>query len=287
MKEWFVEADGTRTRVAETGQGPTLLLVHGGGPANSFEMAWGPVLPALAERSRVLGFDQVGFGQTDAPESADLTIEGRARHAVALVEELGLEDFALIGHSQGGFIATQIAAAHPSKVQSLVLVSSGTAAPSGNMQPNGQFSPHVQDIISYSADPSLENLVALKRQMSAHPERIDAEDVRPFYDQFIRSGKLEAYKRGTERALKGKEDAYAALHERLVLPALAATTSIPTLLVWGREDDFAYTSRGMELLALIPHAEMHLIPVARHSVMWDEPDVFASVVSEFIDRQRA
>jgi pimeloyl-ACP methyl ester carboxylesterase len=95
----YVEVGGTRLHVAEAGEGPPVLLLHGW-PQHWW--IWRKVIPALAEERRVICPDLRGFGWSDAP-SGSYEIQGLADDMLALLDELGLGQVELIGHDWGGY----------------------------------------------------------------------------------------------------------------------------------------------------------------------------------------
>ncbi|WP_148612690.1 alpha/beta fold hydrolase [Nocardioides rubriscoriae] len=102
------------------GAGEPQLLVHGlGGSA----VTWVEVMSGLAERGPVVAIDLPGFGATSVVAGEPLTIDAYAELVVAVADTLGWARFTLHGNSMGGLIATLLAASHPERVTSLVLVS--------------------------------------------------------------------------------------------------------------------------------------------------------------------
>ena len=284
IQETYTRVDSVRTRILRSGKGRPIVLIHGGGPANAADVTWGRLMPRLGEIGEVIAFDQIGFGLTAPSAGADISIEARARHAVALVDMMDINDATLVGHSQGGFIATQIALAEPRRVRALVLVSSGTTAPSGNMQNDGTYSPHVAHIIRFSDEPTFGNYLRIKRGMSARPETVDPDVLLPYYERFMAGDGLAWYVKGTENALRDNPDSYADLHKRFIEPSLTELRRFETCIIWGRDDQFAYTARGMRLADLLPTAEVHLIPKVGHTPMWDAPEAFLGILMDFIRR---
>jgi pimeloyl-ACP methyl ester carboxylesterase len=116
----MVEVDGQQLHVAEEGEGPPLLLIHGlGGQMRNF----GPdLIDDLARVYRVIRVDRPGSGYSprDAGTSADLRTQ--ARLMAGLIDEMGLEKPWLVGHSLGGALALTIAVLHPDKVGGLLLI---------------------------------------------------------------------------------------------------------------------------------------------------------------------
>ncbi|WUW58896.1 alpha/beta hydrolase [Streptomyces sp. NBC_01456] len=108
----FVHANGLRQHAVVGGEGPPLLLIHGW-PETWY--AWRLVMPALAEHFTVIAVDQRGIGLTDKPKSGYDT-RTLARDMVALMDTLGYQRFAVVGHDTGMPIAYALAADHPERV---------------------------------------------------------------------------------------------------------------------------------------------------------------------------
>ena len=106
------QANGLRQHAVIGGDGPPLLLVHGW-PETWY--AWRLLMPALAENYTVIAVDQRGIGLTDKP--ADGYDAGTlASDLVALMDALGHERFAVVGHDTGLVISYALAADHPDRV---------------------------------------------------------------------------------------------------------------------------------------------------------------------------
>ena len=108
----FVRAGGLRQHVVIGGDGPPLLLVHGW-PENWY--AWRRVMPALARDFTVIAVDQRGIGLTDKPQGGYDT-GTLANDLVALMDALGYQRFAVVGHDTGMPITYALAADHRDRV---------------------------------------------------------------------------------------------------------------------------------------------------------------------------
>jgi len=97
----WVEARGLRFHVAEAGGGDDPVLLLHGWPQHWYE--WRNLMPALADRHRVLAMDLRGFGWSDAPRRG-YEKENLATDVLAVLDELGLERVKLVGHDWGGWI---------------------------------------------------------------------------------------------------------------------------------------------------------------------------------------
>ncbi|MFD0034965.1 alpha/beta fold hydrolase [Streptomyces sp. NPDC055059] len=113
----FVQANGIRQHVVVGGEGPPLLLIHGW-PETWY--AWRLVMPALARHFTVIAVDQRGIGLTDNPKSGYDT-RTLARDMVTLMDALGYQRFAVVGHDTGMPIAYALAADHPERVARLAV----------------------------------------------------------------------------------------------------------------------------------------------------------------------
>src|SRR5215213_6190124 len=113
----YVNAGGLRQHAVIGGDGPPLLLVHGW-PENWY--AWRLLMPELARDFQVIAVDQRGIGLTDKTRDGYDT-GTLADDLVALMDALGHERFAVVGHDTGYFISYALAADHPDRVARLVV----------------------------------------------------------------------------------------------------------------------------------------------------------------------
>jgi pimeloyl-ACP methyl ester carboxylesterase len=113
----FIRANGIRQHVVIGGDGPPLLLVHGW-PENWY--AWRFVMPALAEQFTVIAVDQRGIGLTEKA-SDGYDSETLANDLVGVMDALGHDRFAVVGHDTGYIISYALAADHRDRVDRVVL----------------------------------------------------------------------------------------------------------------------------------------------------------------------
>ena len=115
----FVTARGVRFHVAEAGEGPLVLLLHGF-PQNWW--CWRHQLVALADAGyRAVAPDLKGYGATDKPPRG-YDAPTAADDVAGLVRALGEQDAVVVGHDWGGFVAWTLAALHPGVVRRLGVV---------------------------------------------------------------------------------------------------------------------------------------------------------------------
>ena len=109
-------------RISGNPEGPPLVFAHGFG---CDQMMWRRVAPAFEATHRVVLFDHVGAGGSDAsgyrPERY-ATLTAYARDLLELLDELALEDVVFVGHSVSGMIGVLAANLAPGRLRALVLV---------------------------------------------------------------------------------------------------------------------------------------------------------------------
>ena len=108
-----VEVGGVRLHVAEAGEGPPVVLLHGW-PQHWW--IWRKVIPALAEERRVICPDLRGFGWSEAPPGR-YEIQTLANDVLGLLDELGLEEVELIGHDWGGYAGFLLCLDAPERIR--------------------------------------------------------------------------------------------------------------------------------------------------------------------------
>jgi pimeloyl-ACP methyl ester carboxylesterase len=114
----YIDTGELRQHAVIGGDGPPLLLVHGW-PENWY--AWRLVMPELARDFEVIAVDQRGIGLTDNPQDGYDT-GTLANDLVALMDALGHQRFAVVGHDTGHFISYALAADRPNRVERVALL---------------------------------------------------------------------------------------------------------------------------------------------------------------------
>ena len=115
-----VEVNGARLWYDESGDGPVVLLLHGGLGDSGL---WEPVVPFLAEKFRVIRTDLRFYGRSTGP----FVPWSWEADAVGVLDALGVERAAVVGLSLGGRLALDIALAHPDRLWAVAGVAPGLA----------------------------------------------------------------------------------------------------------------------------------------------------------------
>jgi pimeloyl-ACP methyl ester carboxylesterase len=124
VTERTLQANGLAFNLAEAGDGPPVLLLHGF--PDSWRL-WRHQIPALAEAGhRMIAPDLRGFGQTDRPAGVEhYKLRALVRDVVGLLDGLDVERAAVVGHDWGAALAWAVARFVPDRVSRLVVVSVG------------------------------------------------------------------------------------------------------------------------------------------------------------------
>jgi len=100
---------------------PVIALIHGLGLNRG--STWGAIVPVLAQEFRVLAYDLLGHGDSALP-GGEVNLTALSEQLIALMDELGIAQAALVGFSLGGMINRRCAMDHPDRVSALAILNS-------------------------------------------------------------------------------------------------------------------------------------------------------------------
>jgi len=277
----IIRIGGFDTLIMEKGQGRPVVLFHGSSIAVDGWLTWFRSFDMLAQSHRVICYDQPCFGRSEVPaDRCYLDRLERSQHAQALIEALDLRDAILIGHSEGGFIATKLALDNPDRVSKLIIVTSGGTSPVLGGDADQAWQEASAEVYDYPRRSVSEEIFVRSEGHLRH--RAD-----PPFEQRLRENFRLACQSGNRdcflnlaRGRSGYGN-YAAIQEHHILPFLPGL-SIETLLVWGGADETVPVARGLKLAALIPRSEMHVFPHAGHWVMHEAHEGFNRLLAGWI-----
>ena len=252
--------DGLRLAYREQGDGPPLLLLHGG---MSDSREWHRQLDALSDRWRVVAWDAPGCGGSDdAPP--DWLIDDFAGAVAGLAAALGVSRAHLCGVSFGAGLALAVAARAPELVRSLVLVS-GYAGWAGSL-PAEEVQERLRFALAAAQDPPEPRLEDGRHFTGPDP----SQEVLQELLEIARDARPSTY------AVLGR--AFATADLRPVLPQL----QVPVLVVCGEADTRCPPAVSEALAAAIPGATMIALPGVGHVLHQEAPEVLERVLRPFL-----
>ena len=275
----FVNANGVKTRFIVAGQGRPVVLVHGGGPGASGEYGWWRNIPALAKHFQVFALDRIGFGLTDTPED-ELGDPVLARHLADFIDAVCLKDVYMIGNSMGAYGVAKYALDHPDRVKKMVLVASGSIGAAMGLE--HKPSEGMRAMRRFDSEPTRENMRAVLEGLVSNKAGITDELIEGRLKLATQPGAMLSQKLQQKYRERLQNDPnlrqqYSMLHR---LPEL----TIPTIMIWGKEDRFApIDDLGYPLRDMLPNLRaFHVFEHSGHQVQNDEVEKFNQVVLDFL-----
>jgi pimeloyl-ACP methyl ester carboxylesterase len=250
-------------------EAPPVVLLHG---ITGHARVWDHLAERLVPGRRVLVLDQRGHGDSDPAPDDDYRVATMADDLAAFAGSLGLDRFALLGHSMGGRVALQYAAGHAARLERLVVVDIGP-------------------------DINLAGLQRVRDMMANAPERIESEDwaveyvrrANPAQDlDLLRHRVRHGLRRTPDGELtwkyaKGLRDMMrAGRRDTVYLWEPLPHIPCPTLIVRGADSDILSPEVAKKMTGRLPDGRLVEIPGAGHTVPADRPDDFVRHVRAFL-----
>ena len=255
----------------EAGEGHPVVMLHGSGPGATGWSNFGPNMPALAERFRVIAVDMPGWGSSD---SVAFEERDHAGAALDLLDALGIERAAFVGNSMGGMTALRFAALHPERISHLVTM--GPGAPGPRLFGAGDGPTEGLKVLQEAyRDPSPASMKRLVEIMTFDPanatdalaqQRSDAARARPDH--------LENFIAGLGKVFR-------------FWPTVDDVVSIrtPALLFHGRDDRVVHYENSLALSAMIPDSRLVLLNRCGHWAQVEHAAEFNRLVSDFVSNR--
>ena len=264
-----------RIAYRKIGQGEPLLLVHGY-PLHG--MTFRHIAPILAQHFTCIIPDLPGLGETHWTDKTDFNFAAQAATLKAFIDELGLTSYSILAHDTGATIARRLTTTDLARVRKLILI--GTEIPDHRPP----WIPFLQRITNPKNTGTFKRLMSRRwfRYSSAafggcfwNADLIDGE----FFNLFIAPVIASDYRiSGQSRYLKGIDwklvDGLRQEHARI---------TIPTLLIWGREDTVFPLDEARRMATQLPNCRgLAVISDARLFVQEERPAEVAQVALDFL-----
>jgi 2-hydroxymuconate-semialdehyde hydrolase len=263
--KWLQTADGELTHYHELGEGIPILFLHGSGTGVTAAANWWLNLPDLSRHGRCIAIDSIGYGQSVVADGTRYGIREWVRHAVRVLDALGIEKTWIVGNSLGGWLAFQFAIDFPERLLGVVSMGTGgttlTGALASHSNPTLTEDGIRKTLEMFVVDKSLvtDELVSLRYQSALNDTASD------------RLAEVVAARDRDRHALPLDFDVLARL-------------DIPVLLIHGVQDVVIPVSRTWDLLNAVPHADAHIFSQCGHWSQVERATEFNEVVGGYFTR---
>lgn len=242
---------------------PALVLAHGAGGNH---LVWWQQAPVFAERYRVVTFDHRSFGLSrDVPGGPGRRAFPYDLHA--LLDHLGIDDFAMIAHSMGGRTATPFAMLFPGRIRALIL--SGTLAGLVNDEVRKIQARHYEEVRGQTL-----------RQRALAPA---TERERPTLSWLYR--RMNGWNPPRPRSFLAPTPGLATWRGSTM--PMMRQMGMPLLFIVGEHDRIVPAAAMQASHRAMADSEYVAVPDAGHSVYFEQPHRFNAAVLDFLDRRWA
>jgi len=236
-----------------------LVMVHGfmGGSAQ-----WAHEVSQLSDTREVIALDLPGFGANSHLDAIN-TIGGFADWIIAQLDEKGVQEFDLLGHSMGGMIVQEVAYRVAKQIRKLVLYATGAQG----VLP-GRF----------------ETIAESKSRAMADGAQVTARRIAATW--FLQRHEAPAYsncaqiaERASLSAILAGLDAMQNWSGEAALPELTPET----LIIWGDSDRTYAWEQTAVLWQSIRNARLAVVPACAHAVHLEKPNLFEAILRDHLD----
>lgn len=265
--------DGVTLAYEDRGEGRAVVFVHGF-PTSTY--SWSRVAGPLSECCRTVSFDMMGFGDSDKPLGESYGIPRQAELIWGSIERLGLERPVLVGHSMGGGVCLRMLrdrGADQGRVGGLVL-----ADPSCYPQRLPWFFqalrvPLLPSLVLRRIPPWM--AFHMVRGTAYHPRSgMKLEDMTGYILNVHKPGAAEAFVATAKEIVPPDIDEMVAFYPKI---------SVPTLVIWGKQDGVIPLRFGERLAREISNARLHVVDECRHTPQEEHPEETLGAIRRFLE----
>lgn len=273
--EHFVTVGDRNIFVTEVGEGPAVIMLHGGGPGASGMSNYSKNVAALAKRFRVIVPDMPGYGRsTKKLDHSDIWAD-LAKSLIGLMDAMDIEKASVVGNSLGGGAALRMALDHPERINRLVLMGPGGI---NTMEGDGP-SEGLRALIGYymGDGPSREKMAHfLRNYLVADAALVSEEMIEARYQSSIDPEVV------ADPPLQIPANPAALANLNLSAHPKIAEIKTPVLTLWGDADKVNMPSGGRWLQENLQNCDLYLFAGIGHWVQWERADAFNASCVAFL-----
>ena len=265
----FLTVNGLRLRYLEWGRpgGLPVVCVHG---YTSSAEAFNAMARRLQDRTHIVAMDVRGHGESGWSSEGAYQYADQAGDLAALVDQLGIERFVLIGTSMGGVIAMVYAAQHADRLRGLALNDIGPEVEAGSSRITGMVGSRPADFAS------LDEAMQYRRQTSPITAGRPLEDQEETARGVLRERPDGRWAWKMDPAYIEQRIARGAPVRPPLWPALE-TLPCPTQVIWGTDSDVLSAAQAKRMVEALPKGELVAVPGVGHAPTLVEPPVLAAL----------
>jgi pimeloyl-ACP methyl ester carboxylesterase len=287
----YAEVNGIRLHYVSKGEGKLIMFVHG---FPEFWAEWENQLDEFGKDHQAVAVDMRGYNLSSKPEDPEAYhVTDLIEDLRALAEYLGHQKFIMVAHDWGGAVAWSFAMRHPEWLEKLVIINSPHAAVFARellenpaQQEASQYmlilrSAEAEQILSEN---NYERLLTMLVEFGSKWNMTD-DDREKYIEAWSQPGALTGglnYYRVSPLYTPVSEEDRARIKSIQELPHEMFEVKVPTLVIWGEEDQALLTGNLVGLEDYVPDLTVKRIPDATHWVVHEQPEVVNGAIRQFI-----
>lgn len=277
LREHTVIVAGKPMFVAEAGDGPPVVMLHGGGPGASGVSNYARNIDALAEHFRVLVPDMPGYGRSAKGVDQSDPFGYLADMIRGLLDELGIGTAYLVGNSYGGAAALRLALDTSERVDKLVLM-----GPGGIGTTRGTPTAGLKSLLSYYGGdgPSRDKLETFIRHYLVYEGACVPDSL--IDTRYTASVDPEVVADPPLRRPSGPTALRTLWRMDLTRDKRLKSLQTPTLVLWGRDDKVNRPAGGPMLVKAMPNADLLMTSRTGQWMQWERAELFNRIAIDFL-----
>lgn len=262
----FINIDGMPVHHRINGEGMPLVLIHGTAASLHTWERWTEILD---DHYKVISLDIPAFGLTGPNSDGNYSLEFYARFLHQFLQELEVDSMYLAGNSLGGAIAWRYTTMYPKEVKKLILVDA-SGYPSNKETPLAFKLARSKIWRKALLNFTPKSLFRTSLEAVYYDDELVSDElIQRYYDLYLREGNRQAF---VDRVNNFTP----------IDPLLIKTISVPTLIQWGKADEWISVENALKFKRDIPNSKVIIYENTGHVPMEEKPEITANDCLEFL-----